>query len=698
MKRINLKMRLVVRILVVFAVGFMFGNYGQDLLVAEEEPIPDVINSTFRVEVIPNSGGKDGTRGEAEITLKPDEPYIDIVFNNPPVANEEVSITVNIYDPTIIDMAFIDYEGNEGLELAFYHVNNEYFSHTFTFIPEYSSVRYLFIWYFDKDHKYHNERFLYQVEGSVVDQKLQDFLDWMQNKGYSNEIMDMYANHSINPLVRREFCHYFSIRDGSKTNEVIDDFKNARVINITYHEIIPTDEGATYTLTDLTGLQALERYFRDVYGLEFQFFYEPENVDYNESFGPITYFGEHDGKEWIKLNSGKLNNFTSTYFDQRYYHILHFSADTLIYDGESMWIADWTGSGPAASFMDVQDYSSKYALGIYAHEWGHGIPLNHMFLSWESNSTRNSRFFGLDDIMVHSYLAYPQMSVEHRYTSPLARYALEPESPNIYVDHGTYVQDYNDIHSGSWMLTSDYPATKPLVRIERTDNSLVARAGGSFDRNSDPINYSYRWYQDGDLLPCTSNIIINIFPPCGSFGDVNLDGFVTESDATMVGRHVMGIEILDEEQRIRADVNWNGKVEMVDAMVIQQYIQGLKNTFPVCTLDTDNDGIPDYLDEDDDNDGFSDEVELYIGTDPLDACPDVIGSPGLCPGSDCDGDDAWPPDLNVDRSVDILDVLKFKPVINKPEAYNKRYDLNADGDIDILDVLLMKPCIMTSCE
>jgi hypothetical protein len=89
---------------------------------------------------------------------------------------------------------------------------------------------------------------------------------------------------------------------------------------------------------------------------------------------------------------------------------------------------------------------------------------------------------------------------------------------------------------------------------------------------------------------------------------------------------------------------------------------------------------------DEDCDGFTTTLEGYVGTDPLDACPD---------GST---DDAWPPDINMDTWANILDVLLFKPVImTSVPPSPARYDVNADGKIDILDVLLYKPVIMTQC-
>ena len=89
-----------------------------------------------------------------------------------------------------------------------------------------------------------------------------------------------------------------------------------------------------------------------------------------------------------------------------------------------------------------------------------------------------------------------------------------------------------------------------------------------------------------------------------------------------------------------------------------------------------------------DDDGFDACVEDYVGTDFLDGCPDNSS------------DDAWPPDINKDTWVSILDVLLFKPVIVSDVGdpnYDPRFDLNADESISILDVLLYKPVIMTQC-
>ena len=101
-----------------------------------------------------------------------------------------------------------------------------------------------------------------------------------------------------------------------------------------------------------------------------------------------------------------------------------------------------------------------------------------------------------------------------------------------------------------------------------------------------------------------------------------------------------------------------------------------------------------------DSDGVNDGRERYIGTDRLDACPDVLGTSGRCPGPSCDGDDCWPFDLNVNRAANILDVLLFKPVLGRTlgnPSYDRRYDFDANGSVSIIDVLLYKPVLGASC-
>ncbi len=86
---------------------------------------------------------------------------------------------------------------------------------------------------------------------------------------------------------------------------------------------------------------------------------------------------------------------------------------------------------------------------------------------------------------------------------------------------------------------------------------------------------------------------------------------------------------------------------------------------------------------DTDSDGFDDDLEISMGTDPSVACDDGQGLPD------------WPPDFDDNKTVNIVDVLKLKPVFGSPSA---RHDLNASGgNINIVDVLALKPVFGQSC-
>lgn len=91
---------------------------------------------------------------------------------------------------------------------------------------------------------------------------------------------------------------------------------------------------------------------------------------------------------------------------------------------------------------------------------------------------------------------------------------------------------------------------------------------------------------------------------------------------------------------------------------------------------------------DTDNDGFSDTIELKIGTSPQSACP--LSS----------SDNAWPPDVNNDGRVDIKDfsVMRSRMWSNKGDyRYKARLDLNSDNKINNADVDIYKRYFGKTC-
>ena len=105
-----------------------------------------------------------------------------------------------------------------------------------------------------------------------------------------------------------------------------------------------------------------------------------------------------------------------------------------------------------------------------------------------------------------------------------------------------------------------------------------------------------------------------------------------------------------------------------------------------------------------DTDGFADNVECYLDTDPWYKCPlwtDAEAGPPppdniQCPGVDCDGHDAYPLDINVDGAVTVVgDVLRFRGHVGAsapPPAdpnWDQRLDLNMDSMITVVGDVLM---------
>lgn len=56
------------------------------------------------------------------------------------------------------------------------------------------------------------------------------------------------------------------------------------------------------------------------------------------------------------------------------------------------------------------------------------------------------------------------------------------------------------------------------------------------------------------------------------WGDVDMDGYVTVSDATEIQKYIVELVTLTDEQILAADVNNDGTVDITDARLINQYI------------------------------------------------------------------------------------------------------------------------------
>jgi hypothetical protein len=113
--------------------------------------------------------------------------------------------------------------------------------------------------------------------------------------------------------------------------------------------------------------------------------------------------------------------------------------------------------------------------------------------------------------------------------------------------------------------------------------------------------------------------------------------------------------------------------------------------------DADNNGFCDAgglssATADGDSDAYKDPPELYMATDPLSECSITAKH------------QAWPPDFDNNKKINILDIVKLTPptfgaVKGVDPEYRNRLDLNADTKINILDIVkLTPPSFGTSCK
>jgi hypothetical protein len=94
---------------------------------------------------------------------------------------------------------------------------------------------------------------------------------------------------------------------------------------------------------------------------------------------------------------------------------------------------------------------------------------------------------------------------------------------------------------------------------------------------------------------------------------------------------------------------------------------------------------------DPDCDGFNTTRETSMGTLTMQQCP-------ANPGANNEDPDAWPPDFDDNRTVNVIDVLAIKPFFGSMVPPTpERYNLVSGSDINVLDVLAVKPYFNLSC-
>lgn len=180
--------------------------------------------------------------------------------------------------------------------------------------------------------------------------------------------------------------------------------------------------------------------------------------------------------------------------------------------------------------------------------------------------------------------------------------------------------------------------------------------------------------EDGDTIADTRSLLLE--------WELSLDA--GESHDTTRDYEVICSQLGEDSFEIQVDaVPWP-PVEEEDV----EDLPNVQKSFPLVTVVADT-GL------DSDGDGFGDEVEGFVGTNPMVAC----ASTGVASDEE---PDAWPADFDDNQIVNITDVFNVLPPVFGSSvadpAYVNRVDLQPDGVINITDVFkVLPPVFGSSC-
>ena len=186
-------------------------------------------------------------------------------------------------------------------------------------------------------------------------------------------------------------------------------------------------------------------------------------------------------------------------------------------------------------------------------------------------------------------------------TLPITQPSITIISPN-----GGESYRVNDMVRITWSVSGIVSDTEKVYLISESEN------GNKFNFGSTYVKNGWGWYDwvispnytgkyrilisedpagndAGDILDMSNSYFTISAPlskvsPCGNYGDVDNDGYLTEKDITMIRQDVLAVKKMTQEQKVRADVNNDSTVTATDITWIRGYLMGTKVAFPICSV------------------------------------------------------------------------------------------------------------------
>lgn len=165
---------------------------------------------------------------------------------------------------------------------------------------------------------------------------------------------------------------------------------------------------------------------------------------------------------------------------------------------------------------------------------------------------------------------------------------------NVEVDGTTYWVAVQWVANGSGEIEMDMTEIfqVSLDGVEVTDEAIVAAASAGLLELKELTGQVW-WANDaaGEEAPTSSAAIVGAYiksegntsstdPTETVYGDLNLDDTVSIVDVVYLNKAVLGVETLDAQQKLNADVDLNGEVEAADSLCVLKSLVDLM-TLPV---------------------------------------------------------------------------------------------------------------------
>lgn len=143
----------------------------------------------------------------------------------------------------------------------------------------------------------------------------------------------------------------------------------------------------------------------------------------------------------------------------------------------------------------------------------------------------------------------------------------------IFIDRNNVINESNE---------NDNFATSVTYKVAATQGSCTVSFNGTNDTCqqgrvcAEPLSGSENGYSG------TCSLLISKPLVCANYGDVDSDGNITQKDWRMTFSAGANRITLNDQQKLRTDVDADGRVGINDVMLIAQYVSGERSTFPVC--------------------------------------------------------------------------------------------------------------------